>query len=185
LKSSINFFFFLLSVLLFACNPPTPELSAAKNFFDLPAFFESELELLQKKKTALKKISYNSKVEEKQFPSDSLNFKAELKAFIDSDINRSSWLDKYSVDSILNTNGELVELNYKTDDKKLKTKSVNIKFSNQDVDQIEIQNQSGSFFSSSEQRLVYQTKKGYTIDNLQKIILFSDRVLKVQVSFLD
>jgi len=133
----------------------------------------------------LKKISYNSKVEEKQFPSDSLNFKEELKAFIDSDINRSSWLDKYSVDSTLNTNGELAELNYRTTNEKLKTKSVNIKFANQQVDQIEIQNQTGSFFSSSEQHLVYQTNKGYTIDSQQKIILFSDRVLKVQVLFLD
>ncbi|MEL6924268.1 MAG: hypothetical protein AAFO94_09485 [Bacteroidota bacterium] len=174
-----------ITISYLSCTPAPSDAKRGGQFFDLPAFFEAEQQRMQSLQKVKKTVDYNGSVEERMIDMDSLDLEQEFKAFVESDINRASWLDKYAVDSVFNEAGQLLRLNYRSTDPKLKTKSVDLSFSNQQVDEIRIQNETGSYFSSSSQSLVYDVNEGYQIDSRQELILSSDRVLKVQVAFVD
>ena len=162
----------------------TPEEVLLENrpFFDLKSFFESEIEKLNQTKEIKKIISYKGQLEEKVLTASDINFNEELQIFMNSDINRTAWLDKYTVDTTFNAQGGIDKLDYTTTDPKLKTKSLIINFREGEPYSVAIRNQTGSFFSNTDQYLFYESEKKYRIENSQKLILFSDQALIVDVS---
>ena len=62
-------------------------------FFDLKAYFQTEIERLQAEQPRVRKtVMIGGQQEEKKLTR--LNYEEELKVFLDSDINRTSWWDR-------------------------------------------------------------------------------------------
>ncbi|MEO1517768.1 MAG: hypothetical protein AAFV95_22285 [Bacteroidota bacterium] len=151
-----------------------------KYFFDLKAFFQGEKQRLKQIPAFVKTTTINQQSETHEL--DNLSLDEELQIFENSDINRVSWLDKYEVDSLL-TDGTLTSIHYKALTPKLKTQDIQIRYDNQQVSEIQIQNFSSSNILSASQKLIYRPASGYSIQSLQKMLLSEEKEIMVEVEF--
>ncbi|MGK0363634.1 MAG: hypothetical protein ACI85O_000687 [Saprospiraceae bacterium] len=182
----LNKFSLLLLATLFclsACvdTSTTEKPIVEKPFFDLKNYFAQEIERLAEKKNVTKIAFYNGKEETKIIKNP--NFSNELLIFSNADINRTAWLDKYSVDSIFNTQQELTAINYAALDMNLKTKSVHVEFINNVVSSIEVATAGNSAISQAENYLTYSPTKGYSIKSKQDVKFVSKNDINIQVAF--
>ncbi len=183
MHTKLRYSFYLLSFLLFNACVEIPTTGAKQEivFFDLKEYFKKEIGKLSSLKKVKKTVSINGVKEELTI--DSVNFEEELSVFINSDINRVAWFDKYQVDSTLNSNGILESITYTALDNNLKTQSIVIKFNdNTVVSQLSIKNNRSSIVSNASQDLEYLPGKSYTIQSRQNTSLSNERILKVEVA---
>ena len=173
---------FALAVVMGACQPTSSETigEVAYPFFDLKGFFESEINRLNQKNGFAKQTAVNEVQETKQL--DSLDFEKELNIFLDSDINRIAWFDKYSIDSTVNA-GQLVALQYKAKEDRLVIKNIQIDFENQAVTRIRIDREADTALADTDINLTYEPQKGYSISNKQALTMGEDKTFLVQVDF--
>ncbi|MFK7932174.1 MAG: hypothetical protein AB8G22_01610 [Saprospiraceae bacterium] len=170
--------------LLFACTNSDLETEndqSVERFFDLSQYFKGQVKLLATKQEVQKKASINGKTESKTISTP--DFKQELQLFIDSDINRTSWLDKYEVDSTRNATGNLTQLTYTALEDKLRTRKVAITFTNKEVTNVEILNATDNVIAQTKQELSYTPQQGYVIKSFQDILLAEPRTMEVAVNF--
>lgn len=171
MKSIQNIFLFIiLSTLFNACTQDTKSEGQVKTdrHFDLKAFIQEEVNTLTNNKTVLQKeIKFKGQTESKNI--EEPDWKAELKVFSDSDINKTAWLDKFEVDTIDNT------VYYKCLSPKIKTQSLQLFLDkNKEITRLEIKNKTGNVLYDSNETLTYnRSDKKYSIDRNQKV-LFGD-----------
>jgi hypothetical protein len=102
----------------------------------------------------------------------------ELAVFGQSDINRPAWRDKYQVDTseiAAKTAQEdttaVREIRHIAKDKALRTKSLSILLNRKSAPLvIEILNEQNNFFSHSQQHLIWDLRKGYSMTAQQKML---------------
>lgn len=140
-----------------------------------------EINRLATKKSITKTAIYNGKEETKTIENPDLS--NELLIFSNTDINRTAWLDKYSVDSTFNEQQKLVAIDYVALDEKLKTKSLRVEFTNNVVSLIEIVSAGNSAISQTENNLTYSPTKGYSIKSKQDVKFVSKNDINIQVVF--
>lgn len=185
----IHFFTLLgMVVLLNACQSASEQADQAPEemplaFFDIKGYFSKEKErLVQTQPAVTKKVAINGETEEKKL--DSLDFGRELTVFIQSDINRPDWVEKYRIDSVMQGN-KLTELHYQALDDKLRTRQIDIIFNNDQVNEIHIEKGGTNIVAGSEQELTYLPGQGYTIKSRQYTALSRDKELSIEVRFRD
>ena len=178
-----KFFLIISSVFLLTGCSPTPKktVSSDKVFFDLGDYFSKQYQILEAKGSVQKTTSING-VKETQMI-DSINFKQELTVFVESDINRTSWMDKYSADSTFSDSRQLLKIEYTALDEKLRTKKVVVTYTKGMVENISIRNASKNIITDAEQILDYSPTKGYKISSRQKVIFSQEKQLGVEVVF--
>ena len=176
-----SIFLFLTLALFSSCSDEPRITSVSEPFFDLKTFFIQERSKLEDIKKVIKKASVDGIIEEKTV--DSIDLEKELALFVDSDINRIAWLDKYKVDSLFNNN-KLSQVNYLAKDDQLKTKQLTVHFNNNTVDSINIIRRITSLVAKLEQHLKYVPSKGYSIESRQETSLSSVHVLELDVQFV-
>ena len=158
-----------------AARPESP-------FFDLQEYFEKEVERLQARQPGVAKtVTFGGKTEEQRF--DSLDFREELKVFLDADINRVAWWDRYSIDSV-RTSGALRSIRYAALDPNLKIRSVVLDFTADSLSKVAIKLFSDSPASRFSQELIYRPGDGYRIETQQKVVLSKPEDLLVDARFL-
>jgi hypothetical protein len=168
--------------ILAACAKAGEKGAAPKTFFDLSAYMQQEMQRLDRQQpNATKRIRLNGNSEERH--NASINYEQELEVFSRSDINRSSWLDKYTVDSIFQE-GQLAQINYLAAAEKLKTRRLEVHFApDGPVEAIVIHNHTKSMAAELEQKLEYRPAQGYHLENRQSTLLGRDKALEVEVKF--
>jgi len=176
-----NIIYLLVLVLFTACQSQEIKPIKQVQFFDLKTYFAEEQIRLKAIKSVVKKATIDGAIEEKT--QEGVNLVEELALFVESDINKVAWLDKYEVDSVFQ-NQKLIELNYKAKDDQLKTNYLSIKYKNKEVEQIEIKRKTSSLAADLEQKLIYQSMKGYSIESYQKTSLSDPHVLALDVQFV-
>ena len=182
----LNKFSLLLIAILF-CLSACADTSAAdksvveKPFFDMKGYFAQEIERLADKKNVTKKAFYNGKEETKVI--ENPNFANELLVFSNADINRTAWLDKYSVDSTFNAQQKLTAIDYLALDETLKTQSLHVEFVNNVISSIEVMTTGNSAISIAENKLTYSPTKGYNIKSKQDVKFVSKNNIDIQVIF--
>jgi len=171
-------------LLLFACQTEvtSPTASVEKVFFDLPTFFQQEIDLLQSKVTALEKTATINGVREVQRV-ENFELAKELSIFINADINKSTWVDQYQVDSTWQETKELKRVQYTALNDNLKTKKLTVSFDRGAVSSIEIQKAIDNIAIQSNQILTYYPKKGYRIKNEQSMVLSNSQKVEVEVKY--
>lgn len=150
-------------------------------FFDIEDYFKKEVASSKVIKNANKTVTINGKKESKPIPD--LDLEQELAIFSKSNINKTSWLDKYNIDSTYNAAKQLTQVTYTAKEAKLRTREVAIAYDNQKVSKVEIQNETQNIIAHTQQRLVYQPQKGYTISSKQDILLTEPKEMMVEVLF--
>lgn len=169
----------LITALFFACSPSSTPKSNQNTFFSLKDYFEAASTQLGTIKEVKKIVAIDGVEESKTL--NNLDINKELKIFKDCDINKTAWLEKYKVDTILKNNE--YEVNYTALDDKLKTKKINIKFNKKEPTNISIHRLYQSLISESEQLLNYQVNVGYSIESKQKVVFFPEKIHTVKVTF--
>ncbi len=150
-------------------------------FFDIKAYFQKETERLQSEQPPVKKtVTIGGEKEEQSL--DQLDYEKELIVFQDSDINRTSWWDRYDIDSTFNE-GQLSAISYSALNENLKTRRVELQFSNAEVQAVFIENETNSLAVNFFQQLRYLPGKGYSIYTRQKVTLSAPEEMKIEVSF--
>jgi hypothetical protein len=168
-------------VLLLACQNEPGTNVTDQRFFDLSNYFKAEQKRLSKLTSPFtKKAVVNGNEEIKVF--ESLDFEKELAMFVDSDINRIAWFDKYQVDSSF-VNGQLHSIEYITTDQSLKTQGLTIQLKNNQVSRVDILRKSTSIAANIKQELTYQPNIGYSIISTQNTRLSDPEVIELEVRF--
>lgn len=160
--SKTRVFIFLAFVGLFsACNEAEKSIDTA-SFFSIENYFNEQIEILKKGIFQLEKtIVINERKETKKI--ENINYQIELAPFIDNDINKPAWSDKYSIDSLIES-GQLKTITYQALEASLKTQSLSIHFvENERVEYISITAKSHSVLSDSEKKLDYYPLTRYNI----------------------
>jgi hypothetical protein len=176
-------FIFLATQACQLLNPSAPKNTKRQvYFFDLAGFFDQEaIRLTKGNVKAEKELSFNDK--KGHLPSAKLDFVKELAVFVNSDINKLSWRDKYQADTLYGEGHLLQKIQYKALDEQLKTRQVMIEYTQGKVVKIEIQNRLKSIIAQSEEKLSYEPTKGYSINGLQQMILAGKNTMEVEVRF--
>lgn len=179
--------FFVMLLVFSNCSDGVEQQQSGKAstvFFSLKGYFGSEASRLnQMQLKGTKFIEFQNEKDTVQMGIDEpVNFKEELKAFIGSDINRVAWENKYQTDSI-QREGKLIQLTYTATDSQLKTKKINIYFSDDSVRKIQIHNTLKSLIAWSDQYLTYLPGRAYEVKGEQHIRLGKSYVFKAKVVF--
>jgi len=132
-------------------------------YFSLEEFFNSEIERLQLDSgEILKTVEINGSVESK--PVRIENWKSEFASFIDADINKSAWVNSYSVENTDST------VSYISTEPSLKTKHIHIEFGkNGSPVSITIENQVENWIYTAREKLTYCPDSYYEIVKEQNI----------------
>ncbi len=182
---------FVLPAILFffitACQTREPEsqkasAKAAPNlFFDLKGYMAQQVAALKVSKPRVnKQISINGKSETQI--SENINFEEELGVFINADINKPAWSDKYSRDSSF-SGGQLQYVRYLAKDEKMKTQMLQVTFSGGTVSKIELKNQTSAAIVSAEEEMIYTPGKGYSILHKEIPVLGEAKNFLVEATF--
>lgn len=172
----MNKFLLILSLIGFlACNAPDTKIDGANYYFDTKVFAEKETERLFEKNVSFNKTIQLRDETEKitKIEGTQDNLEREFLIIKEANINKPSFLGKYSVDTLFFTHpiteSQTQLLVYETDDSKMTTKS--IEFSKGDFLKIKMAN--SNFMSSYEKEVYYKVGKFIELKGWQKS-LFED-----------
>ena len=172
-------------VLVWACNDadaPVESRINTKPYFDLKGYFEQQISQLKTSQPkAVKKVSIGAKTEE--ITTDTLDYAQELRIFTDSDINKPAWLDKYTIDSVKNTGGNLQAISYKANTDDLKVRLIEVNFSQDTITRIYIVNRLNTAVADADQELVFMPGKGYKLGARQKVAYADAKNIGVEVNW--
>lgn len=173
---------FLLVILVFgSCisdNNDAP--SQGRQFFDARDYFQKESERLNMNKDSVAKILFINDTRDVLITK--VDFKKELDAFVKSNINKSSLLDKYTVDSVYFSNQQLKKETYTAIDTSLRTRNFTVEYDSLGIEEISIINISSNLIIGSTQSLRYRPDKVYSITNVQETIGSGKTSIKIEVS---
>ncbi len=175
-----NILLFFLALLFGSCQPTGIDpADAPKNpFFDLKDYFEKEMKI--KRSDITKTTTFEGETETVHLPT--VDLEKELKIFSDANLNKVAWYEKYAIESAQTKQGS-TKISYRTEDPKLKTKSVEIFKNKMGIDSILIHNQMSSTIMNTEQYLAYYPNVGYLIRIEQKGSLQEVGDMKIEVKF--
>jgi len=155
-------------------NQPDP-------FFDLEAYIEEQIsDLNQEQPKVRKTISVEGQRETQQF--DSLDYRTELKTFLNSDINRKAWVDKYKADSTFE-GSQLKQVAYTATGEDLKTRLLRVQYEQGKVSDIYIENRTNSIVADVRQDLHFQPGQGYRLVTTQETVLSEEQEIEVEVKW--
>ena len=150
-------------------------------YFDLTSYFEKEAARLQQQNFYLTKtITKNNEQESKTM--DTVNWMAELKPFMECDINRAAWMNSYSIDSTFSEKNSIVK--YSAKDSSLNVSLIQIVFSENIPESIKITRKNDKQFFEYITQLSFIPGKYYSIDNLQRITFTESIRIKIEAEFI-
>ena len=171
----------LTSLILFfcACAEAPKDIKMLK-YFDIPAFFKEQAERLDASKPQITKV-LQTNGEEETLNSKPASWKEELSIFSSINLNKSSYIGKYLVDSTFE--GKSVIIEYTTNDKKLPVKNCKFKKTEERLDWIEIKKLEHSLVLNSELFWRFIPDSGYFVSGSQQIAKLDPSIYKVSVIF--
>ncbi len=183
----LSFVFLGLVWLLSACNSISdnePRKERVKKFYDLEAFFNAEINRLDSLGIQLsKQLRLNDKRE--SAVQENVDYEKELKVFVEADINKPAWWDKYEGDTTFYQQDKIQQIKYESSDKELKTQLIIISFAqNQQIDSVQVFNRLESTMMNLTQKMVYNTDNGYKIYATEKLLVSSENEVDISASFV-
>ena len=188
MKHLTGLFFLFFWVIILSCSctsQPTTPSGVEITYFDLDTFFLQEMERLKALQIKISKAVKIGDLLEEKVQDSLVNLEQEFKLFTVHNINKSSMIGKYKVDTIQNDQATLDTIRYVTMDKKLLTKMLLVLFdTTKRVQQIEIESASNSLLMNTESRAFYNSNSGYEIKSYQHLLLLGRQVFEMKVDFI-
>jgi hypothetical protein len=154
-------FFYLCN--LVACKPEVAGSNGKPKFFGIKEYFTNEARRLTAlKPKVIKTVSYNGKHESKSISIN--NWLREFSFFLESDINKPSWKDSYSV----KTNPDSIV--YNAVDTTLYTRKLVVNLNGGKVVSIMILNRTKNLLYKEKEELLYYPDSVYLISKVQHTI---------------
>ena len=151
-------------------------------FFGVEDYFQSEIERLNQEQPAVTKtLNLNGK--EDVLQPDSVDFAAELEVFSNSGINKVSWLDRYTADTTRTADGALQQTRYEAQDDKLRTRLVEVTYSDGDPSRVYIRNRTENLVLNASQQLTYRPAEEVIIEQQQRIRFLKPNTLRIHIQF--
>jgi hypothetical protein len=170
-------FFIAISSAPSCSKPSESRTTTSTAFFDVSGFFQSEIERLNQLQPTVEKTFMVNQITE-TIPSKTLNYHLELSPFIECDINKKAWEDKYS---IVESDASLT---YKTLDEQLEIREITIqKDSSNHPSHIQIIKISESPLSYNKTMLKYHRNQEIEIVSTQKNILSEEKEISTKIQF--
>lgn len=174
--------FFMLSIIVCGCyRSELKESLSVDPFFDLKGYMESQIDSLREQQDPVEKtITLGDKSETHRF--SDFDYDRELTIFLQSDINKPAWFDKYRIDSV-QQNGRLQAVTYTALDTSLRTRELRVELDGPAVERIYLRNRTKTVLSSGDQELWYEPGRGYRIATLQKSLASDPLESVIEVEF--
>jgi len=173
--------FILILFFFYSCsdnNKNSKPESGALTYFDIKGYFQAEAKRLSKKKSLVyKEILKNDQKEAKKIQIN--NWDKEFSLFIESDINKPSWVSSYSVNK---NNDTLV---YKALDPDLRTKEIKILKKAEKLLLISIKNEAANKLYKSEEELYYFPDSLYKIIKTQEVRIIGKNHYQISGEFAE
>ncbi|MFK7797886.1 MAG: hypothetical protein AB8E82_10570 [Aureispira sp.] len=183
MSNRLLLFLFLCFVAACTSNSAPSNTATALRFFDIKGFFEQEIAYLDAQSIKVQKTIQQNGEEERQEVSIG-DWRQELSFFIESDLNKPSWRDQYSIDSSYTEDNKKLLLHYESQDKKLTIKALDVEIVSDTVQSIMIIKNINNQVYTSQQYLNYFPKKYYTINQTQNIVLLSKDDYNIEARYL-
>jgi hypothetical protein len=164
------------------CDSVTKEVSSGPTtYFDVPGYFAALSDSLSLTSAQVKKtLSVDGKSEVVQVKPNS--WKEEFAVFSAIDLNKSAYMGKYKVDSMINSEG--LQIQYSSLDKKLSIKQLTIQFNPVgSVNSIKAEKRDHSIVMDSEIYWEYMSGHGYFVRGKRAISNLKPSVYSVSAIF--
>lgn len=155
-----------IASLLMSCesNDLSENVANKSSYFDIPDYFDKQIAELQKNNPLVLKTVYTNQVsEEKELKI--ADWKSELSSFLTVDLNKPAYQGSILKDSVDNT------VNYRFTSDKADISNVSITYENNIPTLFRIEKQTKNFLYKTDEILIYQPHKMYSINKSQKVIL--------------
>ena len=161
LKRGIYVFCFLI----LGCSSNQEKSNRKLVHFDIEKYFKEQINQLTADNYTLNKTVYhNDANESKSF--QIVDWSKELNIFKDYNINKASFIGKYTIDTVIDNNTKTIQ--YIASDSALALKQLSIIFDNDIIVEISFKKSSDNFLYNSLQELTYFPLKGYKVSGKQK-----------------
>ncbi|MCZ2394004.1 MAG: hypothetical protein LC105_09125 [Chitinophagales bacterium] len=179
-------FFFLFLFLVVSCQKKSDELLVKKTFFDLISFVEKESKDLKDKECSIyKEGEINQNSDQTSLPSNEIHWDKELEILANMDINKSSWIDHFIVDTTKYENqqlGKIIQIHYHTKSTKIPVKDLVIIFQEEDLTRpvwIEARREVKNWIFHTQQKVFYNTGSGLRAEGYQKILWLKEKTFNI------
>lgn len=162
-------FFILFAFAMSSCNFDIEENKRLKEnsfFFSTDMYFEDEQKRLENESGFTKFVNFNGMKETMDI--DSLNFIEEFAPFVNSDINKAVWLDRYMCDTTF-VQDVMSKIDCSCQDKKLKTQKLSVDYKNGEVTEVRLENQMNKMLLTTMEYLTYTKDVSYEIKRIQML----------------
>lgn len=174
------FTFFILFA--FSCQKPIAEGPQKEYFFPLKDFMDKEIERLEAQQAGVeKKVTIGNKTETKKIAF--VNWERELQPFVTADINKSTFVDRYTTTRDTISNGHVI-VTYKALSDDLNTQFLQVTTSGDKVIKIEAVNKTDNPVYVSQQSMIYEPEKGYAIEAQQDVRFSEEKQFKVEAQIV-
>lgn len=174
-------YFLIVTLFCISCGTSTP-VKQELYFFDLNTYFNTQVKALNNTNPTVKKI-ITKNGETEQHIINNINWQQELLGFSESDINKPSWKDAYTTDTIKLAHGYAIQ--HEAKDKNLITKTIGIEFDTDNaVKKIEIKKQPDKKIYFANTTLIYIPDSAYSIVTEQNLVLFDKDVFTVTATLI-
>ncbi|MFP5081958.1 hypothetical protein [Pedobacter sp. JCM 36344] len=166
-----------LLFLICSCKSPTDKEQISKSeYFDIKGYFEAEISRVSKLKPSIKKtVAVNGILETKTIKIK--DWKHELSAFSDADINRASWKGLFIVSKM-----DTMET-YLSENDKVTVREVTVKLRKGQVYKISIVIQNKNMLYDSVDSLIYVADSLYRVKKQQNIKFLSTKNYLIEGKF--
>lgn len=167
---------------LHACSSRAVQPKDKFQYFDLAGFINTEAARLSALQPNIDKAVFLNGKEERGTVTIT-DWKNELNAFRDADINKKSFLGRYAVDSLTEDGGLVIK--YAALDEKFRTRELKVRFdSNNKPVKIMASVAVSNVLYSSHQHLTYEPGRGYWISGRQAVRFLEPDSFSVSARFL-
>ncbi len=177
--------FFICVICFSACQAEQKEVagSVPETVFDLKSFFEAETQRLSSDKNCSLKRNTSIDGKEEVSTVSSPNWSALLKPFMDSDINKPTWLENYRFEE--SEQGGNKVYHYRSAIEKMKTQDLQIVFKGKSdvVESVGLTNVANNFILSSSENLYYvASPTSFKIEKSQQYFFFDPQRIDISGS---
>jgi hypothetical protein len=179
LSKCILFCLILVSTLN-SCSSSSKEIVAIK-YFDVPDFFDKEVGTLSSKNAQVSKV-LSSNGETSTLVINPKSWKKELSVFSSIDLNKSSYIGKYQVDTI--ASDRRLNITYIALDDNVPVQDLSYAVSDKQVLWIEVNKEDKSMILSTDLHLRYVPDSGYSVSGYQQIGALDPNEYSVSAEFV-
>ncbi len=169
---------FTIVLLISSCSPEKFAGEKPNIYFDLREYVEVEAKRLNTdNKMVGKTVWMNGQKETKQ---EQLNWEEELQALAEANINKSAYVEKYKVDTLIDDSGAVI-ITYIALEDDLRTRKLKTKYVAKQIKEISAVLRSNNIVYNSKQLVTYEPGKRFSLKGYQSVKFSEPDSFRVEI----